>query len=192
MYFMKREMTGLDLLHGIRFCARAQLHLGKCKSRDTECRHCFVLLLFRLLCAATAAAGSQVSLRYFVYTKTPLLHDLTLSCLCFYGASGWVSNCRRAVGECRWKPNDINTHTQLRVAKQYFSFLLQRSGFFFVFVSFQCRKKVGLLKERNDVKSRERRLCCWPSFFTPAESQEIGCWFDSTYIYQYIAVCISM
>ena len=58
--------------------------------------------------------------------------------------------------------------------------------FFFVFFSFQCRKKVGLLKERNDVKSRERGLCCWPSFFTPAESQEIGCWFDSTYIYQYI------
>ena len=87
----------------------------------------------------------------------------------------------------------ISTHTQLRVAKQYFSFLLQISGFFFfVFVSFQCRKKVGLLKERNDVKSRERGLCCWPSFFTPAESQEIGCWFDSTYIYQYIAVCISM
>ena len=86
----------------------------------------------------------------------------------------------------------ISTHTQLRVAKQYFSFLLQISGFFFfVFVSFQCRKKVGLLK-RNDVKSRERGLCCWPSFFTPAESQEIGCWFDSTYIYQYIAVCISM
>ena len=171
---------------------RAQLHLGKCKSRDTECRHCFVLLLFRLLCAATAAAGSQVSLRYFVYTKTPLLHDLTLSCLCFYGASGWVSNCRRAVGECRWKPNDINTHTT--PSRQTILFFLTTNIwiFFFVFVSFQCRKKVGLLKERNDVKSRERGLCCWPSFFTPAESQEIGCWFDSTYIYQYIAVCISM
>lgn len=189
LYEARNDGTRFITWNPFYFCAIH--HLGKCKSRDTECRHCFVLLLFRLLCAATAAAGSQVSLRYFVYTKTPLLHDLTLSCLCFYGASGWVSNCRRAVGECRWKPNDINTHTQLRVAKQYFSFLLQISGFFFVFVSFQCRKKIGLLK-RNDVKSRERGLCCWPSFFTPAESQEIGCWFDSTYIYQYIAVCISM
>ena len=150
MYFMKREMTGLDLLHGIRFCARAQLHLGKCKSRDTECRHCFVLLLFRLLCAATAAAGSQVSLRYFVYTKTPLLHDLTLSCLCFYGASGWVSNCRRAVGECRWKPNDINTHTT--PSRQTILFFLTTNiwiFFLFLFPSSAVRKQCRIIKRKK-------------------------------------------
>ena len=85
-------------------------------------------------------------------------------------------------------------HTHTTPSRQTILFFLTTNIciIFFVLVSFQCRKKVGLLKERNDVKSRERGRCCWPSFFTPAESQEIGCWFDSTYIYQYIAVCISM